>query len=37
MNTLRYSRQWLSAGGLLVMAAAAALFVYLVNKVQSLQ
>jgi hypothetical protein len=36
MNALRYPRQWVSAG-LLVMAAAGALFVYLVNKVQSLQ
>jgi diacylglycerol kinase (ATP) len=35
MNGLRYPLQWLS-GGLLAIAAAGALFVYLVNKVQSL-
>jgi hypothetical protein len=40
MNAWRYPRQWLSAAllaGLLVMGLGAALFVYIVDKVQSLQ
>jgi hypothetical protein len=40
MNAWRYPRQWLSAAllaGLLVMGLGAALFVYIVDKVHSLQ